>query len=144
MGSRAGSDKTAARRVGLSLEAYGAKVAGGEKWCTGCKAWHHLAAFPVDRTRGDGRRARCLVAARGRPHGKRDREKDRARAAVRREVLAGRLSRPDLVPCSDCAHIGAERRHEYDHHQGHDAAHALIVQAVCTLCHATREKVRRG
>lgn len=37
-----------------------------------------------------------------------------------------------------------ERRHEYDHHKGYGPAHHLDVQAVCTLCHATRDSTRKA
>ena len=32
-----------------------------------------------------------------------------------------------------------DRRHEYDHHLGYDAAHHYDVVARCTLCHASKD-----
>lgn len=144
MGSAAGVMKTAARRVGLPLADYEARIAAGEKWCTGCKAWHPVAGFPVDRSRGDGRRAHCLIAERGRPRVQRDPAHEAARHAVLRAVKAGRLPAAADVPCSDCGHEAGlgERRHEYDHVKGYAREHWLTVEAVCTLCHADREKAR--
>ena len=144
VGSVEGALKTAATKTGLSLDAYRARIAAGEKWCTGCKAWHATNAFPVDRSRWDGRRAKCLAAERGndRPR-RRIPHHDAARNAVARAVKTGELSRPDAVACTDCGHSGDERRHEYDHTHGYERERWLTVEAVCTLCHADREKARR-
>lgn len=137
-GNRDGALKTAAVRVGISLTDYLAKVAGGEKWCTGCKTWHQLSEFAADRARGDGVRARCLAADRGKPHTRRYPERDAARTAVMYAVRRGELPHQDSVPCTDCSHMGSDRRHEYDHNEGYAPEHHLSVQVVCTLCHAVR------
>lgn len=144
-GNRSGVMKTAALRVGVSTEEYAAKVAAGEKWCTACRAWHPLDAFPVDRSRGDGRRAGCLTSQHGKPRSTYDPLKDKARYEVTVAIRYGRLAHPNSVPCMDCDHRWAdgERRHEYDHHNGYDEAHWLDVQPVCTTCHADRERRRR-
>lgn len=136
--------KTAARRVGLDPDEYAARLSAGEKWCTACKEWHPRDAFVVDRTRGDGRKASCLVADRRRPRGRRNPLHEAARAAVLRAVKAGRLPHASTVACADCGHVytEGERRHEYDHHAGYEREHWLTVEAVCTLCHAGREKGR--
>jgi len=42
MGSALGILKVAAGRIGISLDEYQARRAGGEKWCTACRAWHPL------------------------------------------------------------------------------------------------------
>lgn len=146
-GRRLGVLKTAARRVGLPLAEYSARVANGEKWCTGCKAWHPATDFPVDRSRGDGRRAKCLAAERGKPRIARDPAHEAARRAVAYAIKTGRLEHPNSLPCADCGHLGAgghrSRRHEYDHFLGYAPEHRLDVQPVCTLCHADRERARR-
>lgn len=144
MGSRSGVLTTAARRVGLDPVEYARRVEAGEKWCTACKAWHPRAAFVVDRSRGDGLRARCLAADRGRPARRRAPDREAAGRAVKYAVKTGRLPHPNTLKCSDCGHSWAlgERRHEYDHHLGYAPEHQLDVQAVCTLCHADREKLR--
>ena len=144
MGSAVGVFKTAAKRTGLTVEQYRARTEAGEKWCTSCKTWHLVSAFPVDRSRGDGRKAKCLAADHGKPRTKpRDPEKERARSIVAREVGNGRLAKPNDSPCMDCGHFGPERRHEYDHHNGYTVEHQLSVETVCTLCHADRERRRR-
>lgn len=147
MGSVDGVIRTAARRVGLSLDAYQQMIRAGYKWCTACKEWHSRSAFVIDRSRGDGLRARCLPSDRGRRRNTfRAPEKERARSAVFRAVRRGRLPHPSAVPCADCAHVWerGERRHEYDHIAGYDRDHWLTVEAVCTLCHASRESARRA
>lgn len=142
-GRRLGALKTAASRVGLSLAKYKAKLAVGLKWCTGCKGWHSQSEFVRDRSRGDGYRARCLKADHGRPRGPRDPMREEARRAVAVAVRYRRLAHPASIPCYDCNHVGEDRRHEYDHYLGYAEQNRLDVQAVCTLCHADREKARR-
>lgn len=143
-GTAEGTLKTAAARVGLCVSEYIAHVEAGQKWCTACKAWHPVTDFPADRTRGDGRRARCLKADRGKSSVV-DPQKQRARNAVKHEIVMGRLRPAKEFSCTDCGHewSAGERRHEYDHHLGYDDAHLLDVQPVCTTCHAKREMARR-
>lgn len=64
MGSRAGTLKIAAQRVGINTDEYAAKLAAGLKWCFRCRQWHVVADFGLDRTRGDGRSAKCLRCSR--------------------------------------------------------------------------------
>lgn len=59
MGTRIGSCKAAARRLGLSLAVYLGLLTAREKWCYRCREWKPRAAFWVDSTRGDGRKAIC-------------------------------------------------------------------------------------
>lgn len=133
-----------ARRIGLSPEEYAQRVANGEKWCTAHKAWHDISAFPVDRSRYDGRKAKCLLADHGRPRGRRDPLRERARKAVAYAIRKGHLLSPNVVRCLDCGHWGRGRRHDYDHHLGYEREHWLHVEPVCTLCHADREQRRAG
>jgi hypothetical protein len=156
-GTRDGAMKRAAARQGLTVEAYAQRVAGGEKWCTGCKAWHPAAVFVVDRSRWDGRATKCRDHTRRQPRQfalrfprrrwlapTRDGDKRQARSRVNFLVTAGRLPDPNTVACTDCGHAWrkGERRHEYDHYLGYGAAHQLDVQAVCTTCHARRSEQR--
>lgn len=143
MGSALGAAKTAARRTGLSLSDYQARVAAGEKWCTGCKAWHRRGDFPRDRSRSDGLKAKCLVADHGTPRAARDPLREAARRAVAYAVRTGRLAHAGDVPCTDCGHFNGDRRHEYDHFLGYEPEHHLSVEPVCTTCHAERECQRR-
>ena len=48
-----------AMRLGMRVEDYQAHYEAGERWCTGCKAWHDEGAFGSDRSRPDGRNKRC-------------------------------------------------------------------------------------
>lgn len=148
MGSYAGVMKIAAARVGMTLAEYMARLDAGEKWCTGCKAWHPRAVFVVDRSRGDGLRARCLAADRGRtqPNRKRDPLRERARSLINARVARGVIPPANRLPCVDCGHVWGpgERRHEYDHYLGYEPEHHGDVESTCTLCHADREKIRNG
>lgn len=60
MGSPLGSRKTAARKIGISLEEYDLNISKGVKWCTKCKSWKPLSGFYRDTTRGDGFSAKCI------------------------------------------------------------------------------------
>lgn len=60
-GNASGVAKTSAKRIGLSLEEYQHRLGEGEKWCHGCAAWHQRSAFNVDRSRGDGLTATCVL-----------------------------------------------------------------------------------
>lgn len=70
----------------------------------------------------------------------RDGDKLQARQRINVEVRTGRRPHPNALPCADCGHVWSEgeRRHEYDHHLGYDAAHHYDVEAVCTRCHHLR------
>lgn len=64
MGSKLGVMKSAAKRIGLSLEDYTAKLAAGLKWCTCCKFWKPLADFGKDITRGTAKASHCVACRR--------------------------------------------------------------------------------
>lgn len=55
---------TAAKRAGVSLAEYRANVEAGLKFCWRCRAWKPVADFGVDRSRWDGRAARCTPCRR--------------------------------------------------------------------------------
>ena len=71
--------------------------------------------------------------------------KAQARQRINVEVRTGRRPHPNDLPCTDCNHIyvDGERRHEYDHFKGYEAAHHYDVQSVCTTCHAKRDSERK-
>lgn len=135
--------RVAAGKLGLSFAEWCAKRADGLKWCSRHKDWHPVGDFPADLSRGDGLRPWCnpCVAAYGRT---RPQDKTPARAAVNNAVRAGKLPSARSVPCVDCGHLGDDRRHEYDHHLGHEPEHWLDVECVCTRCHRSREDSRAG
>src|SRR4051794_2814847 len=53
MGTHVGVWKVAAKRLGLSVEEYTAKLEAGFKWCMRCRFWKPLGEFGVDNSRGD-------------------------------------------------------------------------------------------
>lgn len=153
---------TAAARIGVTLANYDQQRARGQKWCTGCKAWHHTSRFAKDKSRTDGLAARCResrnrqarAAYEPKPHpapgrhfvASRTGDEKQARRRVNYLVEAGMLPRPNTLPCIDCAHTWqpGKQRHEYDHHLGYDAIHHEHVQPVCTNCHRARTSQRGG
>lgn len=160
-GSKLGSNKRRAKALGLSFEEYSAKLEAGEKWCSGCKAWHPIVHFKSDRSRTDGYATICSAARREQYQAKyipsprisklgeffvptRDGDKKQARARVNHHIATGLLPDPNTLPCADCTHRWSqgERRHEYDHHKGYSAEHQLDVEAVCTTCHHARSDAR--
>lgn len=79
------------------------------------------------------------------PFSPRSGDKVQARQRINVEVRSGRRPHPNTLPCADCAHVWkeGERRHEYDHHLGYEAAHHYDVEPVCTKCQR-RRSVERG
>lgn len=73
-----------------------------------------------------------------------DAQKIKARSTVNVEVRFGRMPRPNDLACVDCGHRHepGNTRHEYDHHHGYDAAHALDVEPVCAHCQRARAMAR--
>ena len=57
----------AASRIGITRAEYDRRIDAGEKWCTGCRAWHHRSAFGADKSRADGLQTACRDARRNRP-----------------------------------------------------------------------------
>lgn len=163
MGSRLGTLAAAAVKAGLTLEEYQRRRDAGLKRCIKCHGWLPVGSFKIDRSRGDGRGARCRTCdytpvtdplpnvnpATGRPgpapRPPRPGDKVQARQRINVEVRDGRRPHPNTLPCSDCghAHKPGERRHEYDHHRGYAAEHHYDVEPVCTTCHM-RRGIERG
>lgn len=162
MGSSYGALKAAARRIGITPSDYINCVESGLKWCTSCKDWHARLAFPADASRRDGLAASCRSGRIKRyklhyrpkpgprkygpnPKPPEDGNRRQARQRINVEVRTGRRPRPNLLPCVDCGHKWAagERRHEYDHYLGYNAAHHYDVESVCTICHRRRMAERK-
>jgi hypothetical protein len=157
-----GAMKIAAKRAGISLRAFEARVARGEKWCVGHKAFHPRTGFGQDVSRYDGLASSCIEwrrdryrssyvsQATGAPKGPpaaapRTGDKRQARRRINVLVRSGRLARPNSLPCFDCGHVckkPVDKRHEYDHYLGYSREHHYDVQAVCTNCHAKRAVAR--
>lgn len=62
--TRDGATKIAARRLRMSVADYLAQLAAGLKHCWRCHAWKAVDQFCRDRSRGDGRSARCAACRR--------------------------------------------------------------------------------
>lgn len=132
------------------------------KACRTCRRQLPLSAFGRDRSRADGlayvcrhcknNSARATYTPIPRPGPgrqfvpSRDGDVRQARRRVNHLVDVGVLPAPNRVPCVDCGHVWrkSERRHEYDHYLGYEAAHHADVEAVCTTCHHARENARRA
>lgn len=64
MGSRIGGLKSAAGKLGLTLEEYQKRVASGLKRCWCCKQWKPVTEFSMDHSRSDGIAAKCYECCR--------------------------------------------------------------------------------
>lgn len=157
-GTADGALKAAASRTGCSITEYLDNLNQGLLWCWRDQAWEPADAFAIDRTRTRGRASSCRrstnAAARARHQAKgrpapgrrytdaRDGDKLQARRRVNHLVDVGLLPNPNTVACTDCQHLGDDKRHEYDHHLGYEADHHEDVEPVCTTCHHEREAQR--
>jgi hypothetical protein len=156
-GTVEGVRKTAAKRIGVTLDEYERRLSAGERWCFACKSWHLRSAFHVDRSRSDGLARACRESRNlgGRERYEpvpedqrrtpgpvaqvpRDGDVLQARARVALLVRTGRMRSAAELPCFDCGHVGDDRRHEYDHYLGYGATHHEDVQPVCSVCHSRR------
>ncbi len=159
--TKEGAIKVAAKRIGISFDEYQRRIAQGEKWCHGCKAWHPISEFLKDSTRGDGLSAICqeyrnkqarekyvpVPEHERKGHGperdpNRSGDKKQARKRINQEVAIGNIPNPNDLPCVDCAHIGDDRRHEYDHYLGYSEEYFFDVESVCSRCHHHRARAR--
>lgn len=156
-----GVKKVAAKLIGVSYETYMLHITAGDKWCTGCKAWHPVIAFQKDLSRGDGLSAVCTDKRRELnkqrytprprpPRGRRyaparDGDRLQARGRVNHLMRMGILPSPKTTPCSQCG--TTQKRREYHHHRGYAAAFHDDVILLCLTCHGsahTGKGVRRG
>ena len=140
MGSRVGVQKAAAKRIGISIEEYLARIAKGFKWCYRCKLWKQKSEFPSDKSRGDNLASTCAdcrhVKVRRKhkhkaPSGK---VQSQASNAVNYEIKCGKLAKPTNLPCYDCG----EPAREYHHYLGYRKSHWLNVIPLCNKCHSRR------
>ena len=158
--TRAGAIEIAAKKIGVSVHDYKAKIRARQKWCFRGRHWAPISLFCKDKTRYDGLAAACSTCRNAKsrevykpkpklPKGRsivpaRDGDRLQARRRINYFVEAGIIPNPNSLPCVDCGHIGKDRRHEYDHYLGYAAEHHEHVQPTCSRCHAAREKVIRG
>ena len=150
-----GARKVAAKKAGVEVDEYIARVEGNEKWCTGCRQWHPQEAFNRDGSRWDGLSPSCREyknrhgretyhlrpkpAAGRRYVAARNGDQKQAERRVNHLVAIGKLPSPKDLPCTDCGHLGPDRLHDYDHHLGYAPEHHEDVQAVCRSCHSRRQ-----
>lgn len=142
-----GAMKAAAKRVGLPLGEYLERLANGLKRCTICCEWKAVDLFNADRTRSDGRSARCKRCAKAiwrrrslrsnKPRKpRRDGDKLQARSRINHDVRLGLRPDPNSLHCAICGHKGEDRRHEYHHLMGYAPEHHYDVLPLCSRCHS--------
>lgn len=161
--TQVGALKIAAGKAGMTYQDYVRRTAEGEHWCTFHRQFHPVQAFGKDGSRASGLETKCKTA-RAEIHKvtyhpavplqlqqgpqwrvpARNGDRRQARRRINYLVEQGVLPHPNTLACTDCGHewVKGERRHEYDHFEGYDASSQLAVQAVCTRCHHTRERLR--
>lgn len=154
MGSSVGALRTAARRVGLTVEEYEARRAAGLKRCIACREWRSVECFEADASRGDGRTATCSPCRRERARityrpvplderlrfgppriAQRDDDREQARHRIGADVRMGLRPNPNDLFCALCGHKGPDRRHEYHHAMGYAPEHHNDVLPLCSKCH---------
>jgi 5-methylcytosine-specific restriction endonuclease McrA len=59
--------KTAAKRLGITLQEYQKHLFNNEKWCITCRCWHGRGLFGSDKSRGDGKKSNCNNKAKRKP-----------------------------------------------------------------------------
>jgi len=58
-GHMLGAYKSAAHKIGCSIEEWIARRVAGNKWCFRCRSWKSGALFSIDASRGGGRSSTC-------------------------------------------------------------------------------------
>jgi hypothetical protein len=138
MGSRIGTLKISAKRIGISFEEYMKRISEGLKYCWKCKTWKIIEQFGIDKGRHDGHHALCQMCRRprtGLPKFPTEQSLDKqARWAINHAVAAGRLAKASTLPCFDCGKAAKE----YDHYKGYKKEHWFTIHAVCSSCHKKR------
>ena len=136
MGSLIGTTKTAASKLGLTLEQYQEKIQQGLKWCFLGKHWRSMDAYHADKSRGDGLKSSCKVCAYQKKQRKDELVPDSsviqqaASNAVRTAVRQGKLPKVTTLQCK----CGNGARH-YHHTKGYTEEHWLDVEPLCISCH---------
>lgn len=151
-------EKTAARRVGLTVDEYRDRIERGQKFCTDCKAWHPLGAFGRDSSRSDGLASRCRESKQARqraaylpvivPVGRRyaaarNGDARQARRRLTHLIEIGQLPHPSKLACVGCGHVGADRQHVYRHPMGFAPEHHETVETMCSHCDPSRRRSGR-
>lgn len=80
-------DKGRSRRLGMTLEQYLNRKAGGERYCVACDDWHPLGSFGRDSSRPEGRALRCKASEARRKQEQARRKPEMPKDALRKDVL---------------------------------------------------------
>jgi len=136
-----GGHAFAANRLGVSLPEYESHLSAGQRWCSYAKHWVDARQFTASALPKGGPCKSCSTiknsnrkpykqrASKSEPHLK------WARYKVYYAVKKGLLPHASTVACSQCQHLGEDRKHEYHHHKGYAKKYALDVIPVCINCH---------
>lgn len=148
--TKEGAIKVAAQRAGITVPEYVSFISRGLKKCTICKEWKSINDFSTDRTRSDGRAARCNICSTtlwrrksmlgNKRAAEREGDRSQARHAINRDVRQGLRPNPNSLFCSLCGHKGKDRRHEYHHTCGYGKEHFYDVLPLCSKCHHAKER----
>lgn len=127
--------------------------AAGFSWCTQCRSYLTHDYFGKDSSRWNGLDTKCIVCRAGRNRigrlarvdvprrrgrrfaSPRNGDKVQARGRANHLMRLGLVPAPNDVPCSECGHIGGDRRHELHHHLGYGGVHHDDVIVLCSACH---------
>ena len=156
-----GARKLRARHFGMTIAQMEARERAGFRYCGACRYWLPIEVFRIDKSRIGCLARKCspchnaigrkryspVPADRRKPMGPSPKpeisgNKLQARARVNKLVKTGRKENPNNLPCVDCGHLGKDRRHDYDHHEGYAAGDHLNVEVRCTVCHAAATRAR--
>ena len=80
--------KSAAKRIGVTVSEYISRCRDSQKWCSRCRAWHDISRFNADRSRGDGLTASCRIRGAILPSASVEWHKDHHRL-IYRQMYAG-------------------------------------------------------
>jgi len=149
-----GAIKIAAKKAGISISEYVARISSGKKKCTICKEWLDIDNFDADKSRCDRKAARCKICAKAiwrrkamtsnKRSERRDGDKKQARIRINHDIKAGIRPNPNDLYCSLCGHKGLDKRHEYHHTQGYSAMHHYDVLPLCSSCHHKKHPNLKG
>lgn len=117
MGSKLGSEKNAARKIGISVEEWRLKRGNGLLWCYCCRQWHPVAVFGRDKSRNGGYKSACNSCAK---------QKSRA-STFGMTVAAVKAMTTDQAKCAIC---GSQKTLVIDHDHTTD----MVRDVLCTRC----------
>ena len=105
-----------------------------QKFCPRCKNWKPTGEYNKNSSKKDGLQTECRECKR--IMRAKDRNHDRARVAVRKAVLEGKLPKVSSCVCIKCG----QEAQEWHHTKGYAPENWLDVEAVCRSCHRKIER----